>query len=477
MTAQAVRPGRLLAERYRVEDLLDEVDSVRSWRGVDEVLRRDVFVHTLPTDDPRAEPFAAAARAASQVGDARFLQVLDVDAESDAVYVIREWITGQNLKLLLADGPLTPDQAAALGREVAEALANAHRQGLTHLRLEPSSVVIAPNGSVKVAGLAIEAALHGREDGDAGELDAAGVGRILYAALTGRWPDGGDKGLPAAPRIEGRVASPRQVRPGVPRLLDEVVDRTLGNGERHHASSLRSPADVANALSSGTTTAAWNNGILSDSADSGWPPPAVLDEPAPPPLLATRAAPAAQVPSETPPSQILLRAVGVVVALAFLATVAWLGARALLGDVSPDAVTAPSPPADDTSEPTEKQSPTSDPESTGNEETPAEPEPEPEPGLNLDADPRSVSPAQRITLSGSIEPEVAGVELRVERRLGDGDWVSFPDDASQIATQTRDGGAFSTWVQTSRQGENDWRLVGTVDGEQIESNVVTVTVG
>src|SRR5690606_12721741 len=112
VTAQAVRPGRLLAGRYRVEDLLDEIDGVRSWRGVDEVLRRAVFVHTLPTDDPRAEALNQAARAASRVGDTRFLQVLDVDAEDDTVYVVREWTTGQNLKLLLAAGPLPPDQAA-----------------------------------------------------------------------------------------------------------------------------------------------------------------------------------------------------------------------------------------------------------------------------------------------------------------------------------------------------------------------------
>jgi len=228
VTVETVRPGRLLAGRYRVEDMLDDTNGVRSWRAVDEVLSRAVFVHTLPTDDERAEALTSAARAASQVADPRFLQVLDVDAEADTVYVVREWIVGQNLKVLLADGPLTADQATALGREVAEALANAHRQGLTHLRLEPSSVVIAPNGTVKIAGLATEVALHGAHEGDPGELEAAGIGRILYAALTGRWPNSDGHGLPVAPRIEGRFASPRQVRPGGPRQLDAIVERTQG---------------------------------------------------------------------------------------------------------------------------------------------------------------------------------------------------------------------------------------------------------
>ncbi|MFW6091453.1 MAG: hypothetical protein ACODAF_06210, partial [Actinomycetota bacterium] len=58
----------------------------------------------------------------------------------------------------------------------------------------------------------------------------------------------------------------------------------------------------------------------------------------------------------------------------------------------------------------------------------------------------------------------------------DGEWQSFPDDSGQITTQTREDGGFSTWVQTSRQGENGWRLVGTIDDEEITSEVATVTI-
>lgn len=475
MTVQAVRPGQLLAGRYRVEDLLDETTGVRSWRAIDEVLSRAVFVHTMPTDDARAESLTNAARAASQVGDPRFLQVLDVDAEADTVYVVREWITGQNLKTLLADGPLTADQATALGREVAEALASAHRRGLTHRRLEPSSVVIAPNGSVKVAGLATEAALHSGPEGDPAELDAAGIGRILYAALTGRWPAADGQGLPVAPRIEGRFASPRQVRPGVPRLLDEIVDRTLGNGERHHTGPLQSPAEVAEALRSGTATSTLTNGVLGENSDDRWPPPAVLDEPSPP-LLSTRAVPVAQYADDPPPaSRIAARSLAVVAALAFLFGAGWLGLQMLLdGDTSADTTTVPSPEPVETTPAEEEEDATPTPEAE--EETPTPEETAAEPAITLAADPLSVAGSQRISLSGRIEPPVEGVELRVERRLSGGDWVSFPDANNPVTARTRAGGEFSTWVQTGRQGDNEWRLVGTVDGESVESNTVTVTV-
>ncbi|HEU0213367.1 MAG TPA: protein kinase family protein [Jiangellaceae bacterium] len=299
MSEPAVGPGRLLAGRYRVEDLLDEDAGVRSWRAIDAVLSRPVFVQTLPAGDPRAAHVIDAARAAAQVRDSRFLQVLDVDVEDDTAYVVREWMSGRDLTMLLAGGPLSPDQAGALAREVAEALAAAHRDGLTHLLLRPGSVLITSDGGVKVGGLATEAVVHGAAVTDPGVTDAAGVGRVLYAALTGRWPDGDGQGLPEAPTIDGRVASPRQVRPGVPRQLDEIADRTLGNAARHHAAPLRSPAEVVDALTSRATTGRMNGllGSFDDISSDGGRPPAVLDSPDGP-LVSTAATPAGRLSDE-----------------------------------------------------------------------------------------------------------------------------------------------------------------------------------
>jgi putative peptidoglycan lipid II flippase len=326
----------VLAGRYRVEDLLDEDAGVRSWRAVDAVLSRPVLVQTLPAGDPRAAEVTAAARAAAQVRDSRFLQVLDVDIEDDTAYVVREWMSGRDLTVLLAGGPLSPDQAGALAREVAEAMAAAHRDGLTHLLLRPGSVLITPDGGVKVAGLATEAAVHGATGGDPGVIDAAGVGSVLYAALTGRWPDGDGQGLPAAPTIDGRVASPRQVRHGVPRLLDEIADRALGNAARHHATPLRSPAEVVDALTSGAATGRVN-GLLGGFDDTGTDsdrPPALLES-TDVPLVSTAATPAARM-SDEPTSRgtgRLGRIIGVLAGALLLVAATLVGLDLLLGAV------------------------------------------------------------------------------------------------------------------------------------------------
>jgi putative peptidoglycan lipid II flippase len=331
-------PSRMLAGRYRVEDLLDEVGGVRSWRAVDEVLSRAVYVQTLPADDPRAARVTAAARAAAQVRDSRFLQVLDVDVEGGVAYVVREWTSGRSLTMALADGPLSPDQAGALAHEVAAAMTTAHEDGLTHLLLRPGSIVITPDGRVRIAGLATEAAMHGASAGDPAALDAAGVGSLLYAALTGRWPGGPGHGLPAAPHIDGRVATPRQVRPGVPRLLDEIVDRTLGNAARHNERPLTSPAEVLAALTAATSANRFN-GLLGGMDDTGTDtdrPPAVLEDPVAGPPAPVRTVPVRR--SGDPPRRRsgIARALGVLVGALLLGGLTLLGLELLRSAVDGD---------------------------------------------------------------------------------------------------------------------------------------------
>ncbi len=281
----AASPGgrRTLAGRYRFEQLLDESDGVRSWQAVDDVLRRAVFIQAIPADDPRAPGFLTAARVSSTVSDARFLRVLDVGTD-DVSYVVREWTPGQSLAMLLGGGAFHPEQAAAITREVAEALAAAHAQGLSHRRVDPTLVFVTEDGSVKIAGLETEHSLRGPartpnattdDHSDPGELDAIGAGGVLYACLTARWMVEAAGELPPAPRIDGRLCSPRQVRPGVPSSLDSIADRAIGQPTRHHTVALVTPSEVASELSSVTKNP---RPAITDPVDHHDQPPALLGE-------------------------------------------------------------------------------------------------------------------------------------------------------------------------------------------------------
>lgn len=316
MPAHALSPGSELAGRYRIEDLVGETARSQTWRAVDRILERSVSVQAVRADDPAAERFLVAARAATVVEDPRFLRVLDAVREEDTAYVVREWTRGVSLDTVLRQGPLPTQRAVEVVREVAEAIAAAHRVGVHHERLDPARVIVKHNGAVRVLGLATDQALHGRErspdgtaedataepgsqggadvdDGAAERADVAALGRLLYACVVARWPGGRDTGLPAAPTEHGRLLRPRQVRAGVDRAVDTVCDRVLGTPPRHHAVPLRTASDVALELASLPRTgevpllfadeddATLPRGVLPATPDATGPPPALHQVPPP----------------------------------------------------------------------------------------------------------------------------------------------------------------------------------------------------
>jgi hypothetical protein len=249
VTAGTVGPGTVVATRYLIEDLISDHAGAKAWRATDSVLARSVAVQVLPVSDNRADDLLSAARSSARVLDGRFLRVLDASQEDSNVFVVREWAYGNSLDLLLAERPLPPRRAAWVVGQIADAMATAHRAGIYHSQLTPPNVVITDNGSVKVIGLAVKAALEPSGSPDPEADDVRDLGRLLYACLANRWPDGPLAGMSAAPMEHGRLLRPRQVRAGVPKPLDDICDRILTEPGRYNPQPLTSAAEVAAALS------------------------------------------------------------------------------------------------------------------------------------------------------------------------------------------------------------------------------------
>ena len=256
MPPNTVEPGTRLVDRYRLEAALGQAGSTSYWRAQDELLDRPVGVCLLDGTSESAPAILSAARQAAAVTDPRFLRVLDASQTDSVVYVVTEWVAGSSLADLLRDGPLPPGEARLMVAEIAAALASAHEQGLAHLCLRPEQVLRMAHGQVKVAGLAVDAAVRGltaASPEEAARRDAEGCAAILYAALTARWPGDDQSSLPPAPRENGVLCTPRQVRAGVPDDLDDIASRALI--ARHRAGPKpNSPAEIAALLASAHVT-------------------------------------------------------------------------------------------------------------------------------------------------------------------------------------------------------------------------------
>jgi serine/threonine protein kinase len=277
MSTYTSEPGTRLAGRYRLVDQTSAGPGWTYWKATDETLARPVTVLTFAPGFPRVTEAVTAARTASRLNDSRFAQVFDVEDSDEIAYVVLEWVAGETLIDLLADGPLDPPRAVTVIAEAAQALAVAHRSGQAHLRLDPMNLHWTPGGGVKICGLGIDAALAGPElisrelisreltgreltgtglseagltDAEDPELtDTRDLARLLYAALTGYWPGPGVGQLPPAPTdSDGEPCTPRQVAAGVPASIDSVTCRALFQQQNRQGPPISTPAAFADAL-------------------------------------------------------------------------------------------------------------------------------------------------------------------------------------------------------------------------------------
>jgi serine/threonine protein kinase len=220
-------PGTRLGGRYRLEDRVAAAAGWAAWKAIDETLARAVTVLTFAPGFPRLREVVTAARAASRLNDSRFAQVFDVEDDWDHAYIVSEWAAGDSLDDMLTNGPLDAARGARIIAEAAEAISAAHAAGLAHLCLSPDSLRWTAGGGVKITGLGIDAALTGASSDDPGLADTHRLGMLLYATLTGHWPGPDCPTLPPAPVQDGLPCSPRQVRAGVPAVLDEITTQAL----------------------------------------------------------------------------------------------------------------------------------------------------------------------------------------------------------------------------------------------------------
>jgi eukaryotic-like serine/threonine-protein kinase len=279
--APAVAPGLLIVERYRVEAPLSvhprDGRIGQLWRAHDEVLARPVAILLVPDDDPGVPGVLAGARAAAGLTHAAVVRVYDAGETPGLAFVVTEFLSGGSLEAQLLVGPLDPVAAVDLVSDLAVGVAAAHGVGLHGLALTPRSVLFTATGAPRLVGIGLAghtvpgADLFGADgeplEADAGELerarfDAVGLARLLYAALTARWPGSPtDSSLPPAPFADGHLRTPRQVRGGVPREVDSVVTQAMGDDLLLRGlPAIASPADFVTALAP-----------LRTSADDGHP--------------------------------------------------------------------------------------------------------------------------------------------------------------------------------------------------------------
>jgi serine/threonine protein kinase len=147
--------GRVIAGRYRLDTPIGRGAMGVVWRARDQLLDRDVAVkevHMAETlsDEERANAYQRTlreAKTAARLNHPGVVTVYDVAEDEGRPWIVMQLVNAQSLDQVLADsGPLSPRQAAEMGRQLLAALTVAHAAGVMHRDVKPSNVLLSSDG-------------------------------------------------------------------------------------------------------------------------------------------------------------------------------------------------------------------------------------------------------------------------------------------------------------------------------------------
>jgi serine/threonine protein kinase/tetratricopeptide (TPR) repeat protein len=282
------------ASHYRILQRLGDGAMGEVYLAEDLRLHRTVALKMLRpevhADEQARARLLREARAASALNHPNIAVIYELDEvdrpEGPLRFIAMEYVAGETLGELARQGRLDLDAILSIGRQIADALAEAHARGVVHRDVKPTNVMVTGSGRVKVLdfGLALHQPLGSYEDSTwtrdplqppapgsivgtlaymapeqalgkevDGRADVFSLGALLYELLASHPPFQGRNAvqvLDALLHQDPPVIPPRFDDPRLPRL-EALVRQMLAKEPASRPSGMRELAEALSALQQG----------------------------------------------------------------------------------------------------------------------------------------------------------------------------------------------------------------------------------
>lgn len=243
--------NKVLAGRYELFERVGEGGMSVVYKAKDKLLNRFVAIKILKpefiNDHKFIDSFRRESQAAASMSHPNIVNIYDVGREGNIHYIVMELIEGRTLSdYIKAQGAMSYPKVIALSKQIAAALAFAHKNHIIHRDVKPHNVMITPNGTAKITDFGIAKAVNAativdNTDGIIGSVhyfspeqarggyvdeksDIYSLGIVMYEMLTGRVPFDGDNPVNIAlMHINGEMVPPSRLVAGVPPALEHII--------------------------------------------------------------------------------------------------------------------------------------------------------------------------------------------------------------------------------------------------------------
>jgi len=247
--------------RYVILDELGHGGMGTVYRALHTRMNREVALKVIDQrkvpDRQAAKRFRRELEVSSKLQHEHIVQAFDVGEYKGVAFLVLEYVHGSDLAAIVKrDGPMAPDEAAAICLQAAAGLAYANAQGVIHRDIKPQNILLSTAGVTKILDMGLarvleqpgsdvhssvtqEGAMMGTLDympleqaRDAHSADARSdiysLGATLYYLLTGHPPFPGGTPVEKLQRLANQEPEPLgRIRPDCPIHLVEVVEQMM----------------------------------------------------------------------------------------------------------------------------------------------------------------------------------------------------------------------------------------------------------
>lgn len=150
---QELKPGKVISH-YRIISTLGKGGMGEVYLAEDAKLHRRVAIKFLCGDssfnEAANERLLREAQAAAKLDHPNICAVHEVAEEDGRAYIVMAYVEGETLDVRMKRQRLELSDSLQIAAEVADAIAEAHAQGIIHRDIKPANVIITPRGQAKV---------------------------------------------------------------------------------------------------------------------------------------------------------------------------------------------------------------------------------------------------------------------------------------------------------------------------------------